>query len=91
MKECLISFRRLSLAAEELNMRVVYPRCCGVDVHKDNLTATVLVFNEDGGCQVRRKEYATHKKALANFRTWLAQLKVTHVAMESTGVYWIPI
>jgi len=72
-------------------MRVVYPRCCGVDVHKDSLTATVLVFHEDGGCQVRRKEYATHKKALANFRTWLTQLKVTHVAMESTGVYWIPI
>jgi transposase len=72
-------------------MRVVYPRCCGVDVHKDSITACVLLFDEEGGCQVRKKEFATHKPALAHFRTWLGLLKVTHVAMESTGVYWIPV
>lgn len=72
-------------------MKVVYSRCCGVDVHKDSLTATVLTFDEDGQCRIRQKQYATYKKALANFRTWLGLLKVTHLAMESTGVYWKPV
>ena len=60
-------------------MQVVYSRCCGLDVHKDSLTACVLVFDEQGRRQVRKKEFPTYWQQLQ------------HVAMESTGVYWKPV
>lgn len=69
-------------------MQVVYSHCCGIDVHKASVTACVLVFDEKGGRQVRKKQFATHWKALGHLRFWLSACKVTHVAMESTGVYW---
>lgn len=65
-------------------------RCCGIDVHKD--TVVVCVLGADG---VRtppvRKTYGTFQAELVRLRVWLKQLRVTHVAMESTGVYWIPV
>ena len=71
-------------------MNVVY-RCCGLDVHKNSITACVLVLGERGERQVRTKEFATHWKALQKLRLWLYASKVEHVAMESTGVYWKPV
>lgn len=72
-------------------MEVVYRRCCGIDVHKDSLTACVLIFHEDGRREVRKKEFATHLRGLENLRLWLYANKVMKVAMESTGVYWKPV
>ena len=72
-------------------MNVVYRRCCGLDVHKNSITACVLVLGERGERQVRTKEFATHWKALQKLRLWLYASKVEHVAMESTGVYWKPV
>ena len=72
-------------------MQVVYSRCCGLDVHKASITACVLVFDGEGRRSVRKKEFATHSRALANLRFWLAASKVQCVAMESTGVYWKPV
>jgi transposase len=62
-----------------------------LDVHKASVTACVLVFDEKGGRQVRKKQFATHWKALGFLRLWLYACKVTKVAMESTGVYWKPV
>ncbi len=72
-------------------MQILYSRCCGMDVHKDSVTACVLVYSDSPEPQVRKKAFATHSKGLGSLRLWLFSQKVTHVAMESTGVYWKPI
>jgi transposase len=72
-------------------MQILYSRCCGIDVHKDSVTACVLVYADGKEPEVRRKEFQTHFKALLNLKMWLLAQKVTHVAMESTGVYWKPV
>ena len=72
-------------------MQVVYSRCCGLDVHKDSLTACVLVFDEHGRRQVRKKEFPTYWQQLQRLKLWLYANQVQHVAMESTGVYWKPV
>jgi transposase len=72
-------------------MEVVYRRCCGLDVHKDSITACVLVIGDDSTREVRKKEFRTYLKQLEHLRLWLYACKVQYVAMESTGVYWKPI
>jgi transposase len=72
-------------------MQIVYSRCSGIDVHKDSVTVCVLVYSSSAEPDVRKREFATHYKALLNLKLWLMAQKVTHVAMESTGVYWKPV
>lgn len=72
-------------------MQILYSRCCGIDVHKASVTACVLVYSGSPEPEVRKKEFSTHFKALGNLRLWLFAQKVTHVALESTGVYWRPV
>ena len=71
-------------------MKVLYCRCCGLDVHKDSITACILVL-VNGQRQVRIKEFKTYWKELQRLKLWLYSNKVEYVAMESTGVYWKPI
>ncbi len=80
-----------SPAAERGSMQILYSRCCGIDVHKDSVTVCVLVYSGSPEPEVRKKEFATYFKALLNLKMWLLAQKVTHVAMESTGVYWKPV
>jgi transposase len=69
---------------------LVYRRCCGMDVHKD--TVVVCVLAPDGETEAaKRKVYGTFRNDLTRMRGWLKLLKVTEIAMESTGVYWRPI
>jgi transposase len=69
---------------------IVYRRCCGMDVHKD--TIVVCVLPPDGADGIpARKTYRTFRNDLARMRGWLKLLKVTEIAMESTGVYWRPV
>lgn len=71
-------------------MAEVYRRCCGLDVHKE--TVVVYVLAPDGTTkEPLRKTYATFRRDLIRLRVWLKQLRVTEIAMESTGVYWRPI
>jgi len=65
-------------------MQVLFSRCAGVDVHKDSVVVCVLIEAEPP--QIRT--FATTTAALLGLGDWLASLQVTHVAMESTGVYW---
>jgi transposase len=69
-------------------VQIVYSRCCGLDVHKDSITACVLVFDDQGNRDVRKKEFSTYWKELQRLKMWLYANKVEHVVMESTGVYW---
>jgi transposase len=68
-------------------MQVLHSRCCGLDVHKDSVVAAMLV--DDRPAEVRT--FGTTTAALLELGDWLASPGVTHVAMESTGVYWKPV
>ena len=72
-------------------MEVVYPRCCGLDIHKKVVVACLLV-SEPGG-QVRKeiRRFGTMTEDLLALADWLSGAGCTHVALESTGVYWKPI
>lgn len=70
-------------------MQVLYPRCAGLDVHKDMVMARVRCVSKPKHDQVR--SFDTTTSALLQLGDWLAEHGVTHVAMEATGVYWKPI
>ena len=72
-------------------MQILFSRVCGIDVHKGTLAVCVLIYREGKKPEARYKEFGTHQKALTALRNWLSAQKVTHVAMESTGVYWKPV
>lgn len=71
-------------------MKEVYRRCCGIDVHKETVVVCVLPPEGKTGEPVR-KVYGTFRNELIRMRIWLKQLRVTEIAMESTGVYWRPL
>jgi transposase len=71
-------------------MEVLYPRCCGLDVHKSSIAACALL-REQGRIRTERRRFTTMTQDLENLAAWLRQLQVTHVAIESTGVYWKPV
>lgn len=74
-----------------MSLDVVYERCCGVDLHKKSVTACRIVPGADGRPRQEIRTFATMTADLLALGDWLAAGGVTHVAMESTGVYWKPI
>lgn len=72
-------------------MKRVLERCAALDVHKAQVTAWVRVPDGAGGREDLRARYSTMAADLLALRDWLKELGVTHVAMESTGVYWKPV
>lgn len=67
-------------------MDVIYERCCGLDIHKAKVVACVIT--PDGK---ETRTFGTMTGELLELADWLQAKGVTHVAMESTGVYWKPI
>jgi transposase len=62
-------------------------RGCGIDVHKDVVVATI-----DGkGLKRQTREFSTFTSSLTSLRKWLIDNRITHAAIESTGVYWKPV
>ena len=72
-------------------MEVVYERCCGVDIGKKLVVACVLTPGARGRSHKEIRSFGTMTADLVALGDWLAECQVTHVAMESTGVYWKPI
>ena len=72
-------------------MEVIYPRCCGLDVHKREVVACVVSTEPDGTARKEVRAFGTMTPDILALADWLAAHEVTHVAMESTGVYWKPI
>jgi transposase len=72
-------------------MRIVYQRCCGMDVHKDSVTACLLVINQGGKDRNEKREFGTMTRDLRELASWLASEGVEAIAMEATGVYWKPV
>jgi transposase len=72
-------------------MQVVHERCAGLDVHKKSIHGCVLWFDESGNKQKQIRRFGTTTTELLRLMDWLAHHEVSHVAMESTGVYWRPV
>jgi transposase len=72
-------------------MQVVYPRCCGLDIHKKTVVACVLLTDADSTVQRFVRTFGTMTADLLALGDWLSFHAVTHVAMESTGVLWRPV
>jgi transposase len=72
-------------------MEVLHSRCCGIDIHKRSITVCVLIREAGRKEQKHLREFATTTSEILNCADWLRSLGVTHVAMESTGVYWRPV
>jgi transposase len=72
-------------------LEVIYPRCGGLDVHKRTVVACLIVPGPEGTPTVQIRTFGTMTADLLALSDWLAQAGCTHVAMESTGVYWKPL
>lgn len=71
-------------------MEVLYPRCCGLDVHRETVVACVrLQDHRRKRAEVR--SFGTTTSAILALHRWLTEEGCTHVAMESTGVFWQPV
>jgi transposase len=71
-------------------MELIYPRCCGLDVHKKSISACVLLAEGNTRQKVLRR-FGTMTGDLRELAVWIGSFAVTHVVMESTGVYWKPV
>jgi transposase len=72
-------------------MQVLHRCCCGLDVHKKLIVACLISLNAAGERQKEIRCFTTMTKDILALADWLATAGCTHVALESTGVYWKPI
>ena len=69
-------------------MKVLHERCCGLDTHKKLIVACLLTPGVAGGPEKEVRSFGTMTNNLLKLADWLAGVGCTHVAMESTEVYW---
>ena len=74
-----------------MSLTVLYARCAGLDVHKKTVVACLLLSAASGRVSRQVRTFATTTAGLLALADWLRSQGVTHVAMESTGVYWRPV
>ena len=72
-------------------MKVIRPICCGIDVHKNVLVATIASTDADGVTSYEQRSFKTLNPDLVRLRDWLLERGCPSVCMESTGKYWIPV
>jgi hypothetical protein len=72
-------------------LKIVYPSCCGLDVHKSFVYACIASTNELGVTTYKSDRFSTYTKGLKNLAAWLSDKNCSDVCMESTGKYWIPV
>src|SRR5215470_6651924 len=72
-------------------MRVIHQRCAGLDVHKKTVVACIFITEPDGMVHKQIRTFSTMTVDLLALADWLGAFDVTHIALESTGVYWHPV
>ena len=72
-------------------MKVVYQTCCGVDVHKSFLVATIIKTTSEVQPSYQKRRFSTFNNSILEFKQWLLDNSCRDVCMESTGKYWIPV
>lgn len=68
-------------------METIIDRACGLDVHQQSITACIM----GNGMKTQIKQFGTTTSQLESLKQWLIDNNIIHVAMESTGVYWVPV
>jgi len=76
---------------KELIMENIFPCCAGLDIHKKSVEACVRRMEPTGRLHQQTRRWGTMTRDLLAMADWMAAQGVTHLAMESTGVYWKPI
>ena len=69
-------------------LEVLHPICCGLDVHKDSISASLIISEKGGDYRCLQEVFGTFTDELMKLRQWLAKHQCPIVAVESTGVYW---
>ncbi|WP_157067256.1 IS110 family transposase, partial [Alicyclobacillus shizuokensis] len=72
-------------------MEAILERCAGLDVHQESIVACVLVGPLDRSPKSEIRTFGTMVDDLLALADWLSETGCTHVAMESTGIYWKPV
>ena len=72
-------------------MQALVERCCGLDVHQETVVARLLIGAPGAQPTKEVRTFRTMTRDLEALRDWLKEAGVTHVGMESTGVYWRPV
>lgn len=76
---------------EEDCLKVIYPICCGIDVHKTFLVGTIISTTDGVQPHYQKKRFSTYNSDLNRFADWLHSNNCLDVCMESTGKYWVPV
>ena len=74
-----------------LPVKVIYQTCCGVDVHKSFLVATIIKTTSGVQPSYQKKRFSTFNNSILEFKKWLLDNSCRDVCMESTGKYWLPV
>jgi hypothetical protein len=72
-------------------LKIVYPICCGIDIHKTFVVVCIASTNEKGVTTYKSKRYSTYTRNLRELASWLEANNCKDVCMESTGKYWHPV
>jgi len=72
-------------------LKIVYPICCGIDIHKTFVVACIASTDSKGVTTYKSKRFSTYTKNLRELADWLAANNCKDVCMESTGKYWHPV
>lgn len=72
-------------------MEVFIERCAGLDVHSETIVACIITGNQEEKIVKETETFPTMTKDLFRLLKWLENHEMTHIAMESTGVYWKPV
>ncbi len=72
-------------------LKIVYPICCGIDIHKSFLVACIATTDGQGVTTYKSKRFSTFTGDLRRLAVWLSENDCKDVCMESTGKYWIPV
>ena len=71
-------------------MDILHPHCCGIDVHKASVVACVRI-HEGRRARTEVRRFGTTMSELLQLHGWLVETGCTHVAIESTSIYWKPV
>lgn len=72
-------------------LKIVYPTCCGIDVHKTFVVACIASTSHNGVTTYKNHRFSTYTSGLRMLLQWLLENNCEDVCMESTGKYWIPV
>ena len=72
-------------------LKIIYPICCGIDVHNKFIVACIASTDKNGVTTYKSKRFSTFTKGLRELAEWLCSNACADVCMESTGKYWVPV